>query len=237
MTLNQDSPYEVSPRNRVVRRSERAHYDRKTVHEILDSSMLCFIAYQVEGQPFCTPITFWRRDETLYWHGSAASRMLRNQADQVEVCVTVAHLDELVLTRSAFGHSVNYRAAMVFGRARLIRDSEEIRQAAADLLDKFYPGRSGLVRAPSVAELKQTRFIKMPIEQASAKVRKLPASAEPEGDHDSPVWAGTIPVRQVLGAAVPCEKLAPGVEMGLDLRQLQPGAVFDEVLRRSPLGD
>lgn len=235
--MTESQSYEITARNRVVRRSERAHYDRETVHAILDSSMLCHIAYQIDGQPFCTPITFWRRDETLYWHGSAASRMLRSQIDKVEVCVTVALLDELVLTRSAFGHSVNYRAAMVFGRAQLVNDLEETRQAAADLLDKFYPGRSQIVRPPALSELKQTKFIKMPIEQASAKIRKLPASAEPEADHDSPVWAGIIPLSFVVGEAVACEKLVPGVQMGTDLAAFRPGAKMDEILRRSPLRD
>ena len=117
--------YPLSPRNRVKRMHERGSYDRATIHGLLDASMLCHVSYVVDGQPYCTPTFFWREGSKLYWHGSSASRMLRNQSGGQQVCLTVAQLDSLVLARCGFTHSADYRAVMAFGTAYLVTDEAE----------------------------------------------------------------------------------------------------------------
>ena len=117
--------YPVDEVNRVKRLHERGAYDHATIHALLDASVLCHIAYVIDGRPYCTPTLFWREGSTLYWHGSSASRMLRNQSQGEPVCLTATHLDSLVLARSAFNHSVDYRAVMAFGHARIVDDEAE----------------------------------------------------------------------------------------------------------------
>jgi nitroimidazol reductase NimA-like FMN-containing flavoprotein (pyridoxamine 5'-phosphate oxidase superfamily) len=117
--------FPVSDRNRLRRLHERGRYDRASIYPILDAAMICHIAYIIDGQPYCTPTAFWREGDHLYWHGSSASRMLRSQRDGLPVCLTVTHLDSLVLARCGFNHSVDYRSAMCFGTARIIDDPEE----------------------------------------------------------------------------------------------------------------
>ena len=141
-----DAEYPVTSRNRLRRRHERGHYDHDTVHAILDAAMVCHVAYAIDGQPFCTPTSFWREGERLYWHGSSASRMIRAQAQGMPVCLTVTHHDALVLARSGFHHSVNYRCVMAYGQARAVTDPTDKLRAANAFIDRFYPGRS-LVRA------------------------------------------------------------------------------------------
>src|SRR5581483_3246926 len=135
----------------------RARYDRAAIHAILDASLLCHVGYVLDGQPFVTPTAFWRAGETLYWHGSAASRMIES-IDSAEVCVTVSHLDGLVLARSAFHHSVEYRSAMLFGRARAVSDLAEKRVAARTFIERLYPGRNEVIRESSENELKMISF-------------------------------------------------------------------------------
>src|SRR5271170_4512000 len=118
-------PFAPTPRNRVRRHPERAQYDRESVFAILDASLMCHIGYVIDGQPYVTPTLFWREGERLYWHGSSASRMLRKQAGGIPVCVTVSHVDALILARSAFRHSLNYRAVMAFGTASIVTDPAE----------------------------------------------------------------------------------------------------------------
>ena len=135
--------YPVDARNRVRRHHERGAYDHDAVHAVLDAGMLCHVAYVFDGQPYCTPTLHWREGEMLYWHGSSASRMLRGQRAGVPVCVTVSHLDGIVLARRGLNHSANYRAAMCFGTARIVDDPAEKAQALAAVIDRFLPGRSG----------------------------------------------------------------------------------------------
>ena len=131
--------YPVTSRNRLRRRHERGHYDRETVHAILDAAMICHIAYVIDGQPFCTPTSFWREGERLYWHGSSASRMVRAQAKGLPVCLTVTHHDALVLARSGFHHSVNYRCVMAYGRARAVTDPQAKLRAMDAFIDRILP--------------------------------------------------------------------------------------------------
>ena len=143
--------YPVTSRNRLRRRHERGHYDRDTVHAILDAAMLCHIAYVIDGQPFCTPTSFWREGDRLYWHGSSASRMVRAQAKGLPVCLTVTHHDAVVLARSGFHHSVNYRCVMAYGQARAVTDPAAKLQAMDAFIDRFYPGRAAVLRPPTSA--------------------------------------------------------------------------------------
>lgn len=222
--------YPLTDRNRVRRRRDRGHYDRQTVHAILDAAMLCHISYVVDGQPYCTPTSFWREGDSVYWHGSSASRMLRSQAQGIDVCLAVTHVDSLVLARSAFGHSINYRSAMLYGRASLIEDDQHKLQAINSFIDRFYPGRSGVIRAPTRQELNATSIVWMPIEQASAKIRDIPPHEEKTEDYARPVWAGVIPLTTVVGAAVNCERLAEGIEAGSDVAAYRAGTPLERVL-------
>ncbi len=224
-----DESYPVTPVNRVKRLHERGSYDHATIHALLDASMLCSIAYVVDGQPYCTPTLFWREGTRLYWHGSSASRMLRNQSEGEPVCLTVAHLDSLVLARSAFNHSVDYRAVMAFGHARLIENETEKARAMRAMVDRFYPGRSDLLRAPTEQEIKATRFIGMEIEQASAKVRAK-GIGDDEEDYALPIYAERIPVRTVLGAPEPCARLVAGVARPEGIAGYREGRRLDEAV-------
>jgi nitroimidazol reductase NimA-like FMN-containing flavoprotein (pyridoxamine 5'-phosphate oxidase superfamily) len=206
--------YPKTPISRIKRNPKRAVYDRETVHAILDSALLCHVAYVIDGQPYCTPTIHWREDETMFWHGSSASRMLRAQGKGLPVCLTVTHLDGLVMARSAFNHSCNFRSAMVFGTARLIDDPSEKRRALLAITDRLYPGRNAELRSMTDQEIKATSVVAMEIEAASAKVRaENVGDDEIDGSH--PVWAGVIPVQTVIGAplpspVLPVEQASPG---------------------------
>ena len=221
--------FPVTDRNRVRRMHERGRFDRATVYDILDSAMVAHIAYVIDGQPFCTPTSFWREDDSLYWHGSSASRMIRNQANGTPVCLTATHLDALILARSGFHHSVNYRSVMAFGTARLVADAEEKRRLMDRFVDRLYPGRSGEIRPPTVQETKATSFVVMPIDQASGKVRSTHV-ADDEEDYDLPIWAARIPVCQVLGDPEPCPRLRADVSMPDALHGFRAGRRLDETL-------
>lgn len=224
-----DSAYSITKRNKVVRRPQRGFYDKATVHGILDAAMVAHIAYVMDGQPFCTPTGFWREGEHLYWHGSSASRMIRFQSPGVPVCVTVTHLDAIVLARSGFHHSVNYRSVLAFGTARLIEDAAEKRRAMDGFVDRFFPGRAATLRPPTKQEIKATSFVVMEIEQASAKIRDTHVSDDEE-DYALPIWAARYPVRQVVGEAEECPRQYPGLDVPADMRGYRAGRPLDEVL-------
>jgi hypothetical protein len=224
--------FPVTARNRVKRLHERASYDCAAVYAILDAGMLAHLAYAIDGQPYCTPTLYWRDGDRLYWHGSSASRMLRHLSEGVEVCLTVSHLDGLALARSAFHHSVNYRSAMCFGVARLIEDAEEKARALDAFIDRLYPGRGARLRPMRKQEAKATAVAFMRIEEASAKTR-AGGVKDDEEDYDLPVWAGVIPIRTLVGAAAPCERLAAGVAPGADLADYRDGATLDEALAKA----
>ncbi|MEI4484681.1 pyridoxamine 5'-phosphate oxidase family protein [Frigidibacter sp. MR17.14] len=221
--------YPVSARNRVKRVHERGSYDHETVHAILDSAMLCHVAYVIDGQPYATPTIHWREGDMLYWHGSSASRMLRHLKAGTPACLTVSHLDGLVLARSGFNHSVNYRAAMCFGTARLVEDEAEKARALVGVVDRFYPDRSAGLRRITAQETKATTVIAMRIDEASAKIRAKGVGDEPE-DMDFPAWAGVIPVRTVIGATETCPKIPAGIERPATLAPYAEGAVLDAAL-------
>jgi nitroimidazol reductase NimA-like FMN-containing flavoprotein (pyridoxamine 5'-phosphate oxidase superfamily) len=222
--------YPVSLRNRVKRLHERGRYDRATVHSLLDASMLCHVSYVVDGQPYCTPTFFWREQSKLYWHGSSASRMLRNQASGQRVCLTVAHLDSLVLARCGFNHSADYRAVMAFGTAYLVTEPDEKERALVAMVDRFFPDRTASLRQSTAQEIKATSVIAMGIEQASAKIRAK-GVADDDEDYELPVYAERIPVRTVLGAPEPCPRLLDGVERPESLGGYSEGRLLGEALR------
>jgi uncharacterized protein len=221
--------YPVTRHNKVVRRYQRGFYDKPTVHGILDSALLAHIAYVMDGQPYCTPTAFWREGEHLYWHGSSASRMIRFQKPGVPVCVNVTHLDALVLARSGFHHSVNYRSVMAFGTAHLLEGEKAKRRAMDGFVDRFYPDRSKLLRPPNAGDLKGTTFVTMEIDQASAKIRETHVGDEEE-DYALPIWAARYPVRQVIGEAEPCPRQHPDAVIPPGMRFFEDGRRLDEVL-------
>jgi nitroimidazol reductase NimA-like FMN-containing flavoprotein (pyridoxamine 5'-phosphate oxidase superfamily) len=224
--------YPVSERNKVRRLHERGRYDKASVHAILDAAMLCHIAYVIDGQPYCTPTAFWREGEHLYWHGSSASRMLRSQKGGVAVCLTVTHLDSLVLARCGFNHSVDYRSAMCFGIARIVDDPAEKSHALDAMIDRFYPGRNAELRPSTAQELKATTVIGMEIEQASGKIRSK-GVADEEEDYALPIYAARFPVTQVIGAAEPCPRMPEGVPHPEGLAGFTPGRRLDELMLES----
>ena len=179
-------------RIRVRREPQRAPYDRETIEAILDEGVLCHIGFEIEGQPYVIPTLHARVGDKLYVHGSAASRMLKHTASGAPVCVTVTLFDGLVLARSVFNHSVNYRSAVVFGTATLV-EGDEKRDALRALTEQLAPGRWDEARQPSEQELKATWILSLPLDEASAKVRVGGPEDEPE-DLALPVWAGVVPV-------------------------------------------
>ncbi len=196
-------------RTRVVREADRAVYDRETVYRILDEGFLCHAGFVVEGQPFVIPTSYGRKDASLYIHGSAASRMLRQMKDGVPVCITVTLLDGLVLARSVFNHSMNYRSVVILGKATLVDDPEEKLAALRILSEHILPGRWDDSRGPNERELKATSVLHVPIEEFSAKVRVGPP-IDDEEDYSFPTWAGVVPLEMVAGAPIDDARLLPG---------------------------
>jgi nitroimidazol reductase NimA-like FMN-containing flavoprotein (pyridoxamine 5'-phosphate oxidase superfamily) len=190
-----------SERTRVRRRAQRGHYDRATVHAILDEGLVCHVAFAPDAQPCVLPTAYAREGETLYLHGSPASRMLRSLAGGVPVCVAVTLLDGVVLARSAFHHSMNYRSVVIFGRAHEVTGAEERLRAMRALVEHVAPGRSRDARAPSAKELAQTLVLALPLDEASAKVRTGPP-VDAEEDLGFACWAGVVPLRLAPGAPV-----------------------------------
>jgi nitroimidazol reductase NimA-like FMN-containing flavoprotein (pyridoxamine 5'-phosphate oxidase superfamily) len=192
-------------RTTVRRLGKRGAYEPEIIKAILDEALVCHVGFVVDGSPVVIPTIHTRVDDTLYFHGSAASRMLRTLRDGVEACVTATLLDGLVLARSAFHHSMNYRSAVVFGLAREVTDREEKLRALDALVEHVCRGRSAEVRAPNESELKQTLVLALPIGEASAKIRTGPP-IDDEEDYAMTVWAGVLPMRLVPLPAITDER-------------------------------
>ena len=195
----------LTPRTRVVREPQRGVYDRATVNQILDEAFLCHVGFMVDGQPFVIPTSYGRDGDVLYIHGSVASRMLRNLQRGIPVCVTVTLLDGLVLARSVFNHSMNYRSVVILGTAKLVDDPGEKIAALRALSEHIVPGRWDDARQPSEKELKVTSVLRIPIEEFSAKVRVGPP-VDDEEDYSFPTWAGVIPLEMKRGAPIADER-------------------------------
>ena len=194
-----------TPRTRVVREPDRAVYDRDAVNRILDEAFLCHAGFVVDGQPFVIPTSYGRNGNVLYIHGSAASRMLRNLDKGIPVCVTVTLLDGLVLARSIFNHSMNYRSVVILGTATLIDDPVEKIAALRALSEHILPQRWDDSRQPNEKELKATSVLRIPIDEFSAKVRVGPP-VDDEPDYAFPTWAGVIPLDTRVGAPIRDER-------------------------------
>jgi nitroimidazol reductase NimA-like FMN-containing flavoprotein (pyridoxamine 5'-phosphate oxidase superfamily) len=201
--------YTPTPRTRLVREADRAVYDRETAYSILDEGFLCHVGFVVDGQPFVIPTSYGRTGDNLYIHGSAASRMLRQMKEGVPVCVTVTLLDGLVLARSIFNHSMNYRSVVVLGKATLVDNPEDKIEALRRLSEHIIPGRWADSRQPNERELKATSVLRLPIEEFSAKVRKGPV-VDDEEDYSFPTWAGVVPLEMVSGVPIDDARLVPG---------------------------
>jgi len=200
--------YTPTARTRVVREPHRGVYDRTAAYKILDEGFVCHVGFVVDGQPFVIPTGYGRTGDNLYIHGSAASRMLRNLGEGVPVCVTVTLLDGLVLARSIFNHSMNYRSVVVLGTAVGVQDPQEKLEALRRLSEHILPGRWEEVRKPNEQELKATLVMRLPITEFSAKVREGPP-IDDEEDYAFPTWAGVIPLKVVAGEPIPDAKLEP----------------------------
>ncbi len=206
--VNSSNP---TPRTRVVREPQRAVYDRDAVNQILDEAFLCHVGFAVEGQPYVIPTSYGRDGDVLYIHGSAASRMLRNLDQGIAVCVTVTLIDGLVMARSVFNHSMNYRSVVILGAAKLVVDPAEKLAALRVLSEHILPQRWDDSRQPNEKELKATSVLRLPIREFSAKVRVGPP-IDDEEDYSFPTWAGVIPLEMKTDAAIRderCEREMP----------------------------
>jgi nitroimidazol reductase NimA-like FMN-containing flavoprotein (pyridoxamine 5'-phosphate oxidase superfamily) len=199
-------------RTRLKRLPKRGHFDRETVYGILDEGFICHVGFVLEGQPFVIPTGYARAGDKLYIHGSQASRMLRALSGGVAACVTVTIIDGLVLARSAFHHSMNYRSVVVFGRATLVEDREEKLAALVALSEHIIRGRWAEVREPTEQELKLTTVLSMPLVEASAKIRTGPP-LDDEDDYALPMWAGVIPLRLEAGEPINDPRLSDEIEV------------------------
>ncbi len=207
-SLNSTNP---TPRTRVVREPQRAVYDRDAANQILDEALLCHVGFVADGQPFVIPMSYGRDGDMLYIHGSTASRMVRNLEQGAPVCITVTLVDGLVLARSVFNHSMNYRSVVILGKATVVDDPAEKLAALRAISEHILPHRWDDSRQPYEKELKVTSVLRLPIHEFSAKVRVGPPVDIAE-DYSFPTWAGVIPLEVTAGAAIPderCERELP----------------------------
>ena len=198
-------------RTTLKRLPKRGAFDRESINQILDEGFICHVGFAVDGQPFVIPTGYARVDDKLLIHGSQASRMLRTLGQGIEVCVTVTLIDGLVLARSAFHHSMNYRSVVVFGRAAVVDERAEKLTALRALSEHMIPGRWADVREPNERELQQTTVLSLPLDEASAKVRTGPP-LDDEQDYEMSVWAGVIPLRLVANAPIADPRLPAEIE-------------------------
>jgi nitroimidazol reductase NimA-like FMN-containing flavoprotein (pyridoxamine 5'-phosphate oxidase superfamily) len=200
----------MSDRTRIVREPQRAVYDRETIYKILDEGFVCHVGFTADGQTFVIPTMFARVDNAIYFHGSAASRMLRGVSAGLNVCVTVTLMDGLVLARSVFNHSMNYRSVVALGNASIVDEPGEKWEALHALTEKILPGRWNDARQPNERELKATSILRLPLKEVSAKVRVGGVEDDAE-DYALRVWAGIVPLRLVADAPVRDERCDPSV--------------------------
>lgn len=208
-TTGDTEAFAANDRNRVRRGHQRACYDKETVYQILDSHFLCHVGFEINGQPHTIPTCHWREGNKLYWHGASKSMMIQHLAAGNPACVTVTHLDGLVLARSAFSTSVNYRSVMCYGQPKLVTDDAEFERQLRLFFDQLAPGRWPQLRPMTAQERKATALLEMDIEDAAAKVRQAPPGDGEEGDF--PVWSGVIPLKtfQQTPQVAPEGEMAP----------------------------
>lgn len=197
-------------RTRVVREPQRGVYDREMIYKILDEAFVCHVGFSMDGQPYVIPTLFARVGDTLYFHGSAASRMLRNLSEGIPVCITATLTDGFVLARSVFNHSMNYRSVVALGKATLVSAPQEKFDALHAFTEKILPGRWNEARQPSEKEQQATSILRLPLTEVSAKIRTGPP-IDDEPDYSMAVWAGVIPVHLAFDAPVRDEKCDPTI--------------------------
>jgi len=219
-----------SARTAVGRIPGRGRYDREEVYRILDAGFVCHVGFSIDGQPFVIPTSYWRKEDSLYFHGSIASRMLSNLAAGAPVCVTVTHVDGLVLARSAYHHSINYRSVVILGQAVPVLDEREKVAALEAFVNSMVPGRWHDIREPNAGELKATEVLKVSIQEASAKIRTGPPLDDPE-DIELGVWAGVIPLAESAGLAISAPDLRPGIKMPPAVANYKPRSAPDSATR------
>lgn len=201
-----------TPRTTLKRLPKRGSHERETINQILDEGFICHVGFAIDGQPFVIPTGYARIDDTLIIHGSQASRMLRALKTGIDVCVTVTLIDGLVLARSAFHHSMNYRSVVILGRATLIEEREEKLAVLYALSEHMIPGRWHEAREPTEAELQQTTVLSLPIDEGSAKIRTGPP-LDDEEDYAMNVWAGILPMHLTTGDPIADPRLPPNIEV------------------------
>jgi len=200
-----------TPRTTLKRLPQRGKYERSTVYGILDEGLVCHVGFTLDGHPAVIPTGYGRVEDTLYIHGSPASRMLRSLKGGIELCVTVTLLDGLVLARSAFHHSMNYRSVVVYGRAQVVESPEEKLRALRAFTEHVIPGRWENIRRPNESELRGTLVLSIPLSEASAKVRTGPP-LDDEEDYELPIWAGEIPLRLIAEGPINDPRLEQEIE-------------------------
>lgn len=200
----------LSNRTKIKRLPKRGTYDRETINAILDEAFICHVGFVVDSQPYVIPTGYARIGDELYIHGSSASRMLKNLAEGIDVCVTVTLIDGLVLARSAFHHSMNYRSVVILGKAEMVTDADEKNKALEAFTEHVIPGRWAEVRWPTELELKATTVLRLPITEASAKIRTGDPIDDAE-DYSMDVWAGVLPLELIPSKPVPDKKLVDGI--------------------------
>jgi uncharacterized protein len=212
MSNSSENVLPVTQRTKIRRVPQRGQYERQVIYDILDEGLVCHVGFAVNGQPFVIPTAYGRIEDKLYIHGSPASRMLRSLQNAIEVCVTVTLLDGLVLARSAFHHSMNYRSVVVFGTAAIVESPEEKLAALHAFTEHVISGRWVEVRPPNRQELQGTLVLSLPLDEASAKVRTGPP-LDDEADYNLPVWAGVLPLQQKAAAPIPDSRLQSGITL------------------------
>jgi uncharacterized protein len=205
-------PLAPTERTRVVREPQRGVYDRETIYRILDEGLVCHVGFSTDGQPFVIPTLYARIGDAVYFHGSAASRMLRGVNEGANICLTVTLTDGIVLARSVFNHSMNYRSVVALGKATLVDEPQEKLEALRAFTEKILPGRWADARQPNEKELKSTSILRLPLTEASAKVRVGPPEDDAP-DYTLPVWAGVIPLHVAAGAPIRDERCDLGISL------------------------
>lgn len=217
-------------RTRVRRQPTRGVYERDTIYGIVDYSLICHVGFVSDGLPYVIPMVLARSDDHLLLHGSTASRLMRHLAIGTDVCVSVTHLDGVVVARSVFDNSMNYRSVVVFGKARVITDPGEKLAALRALVERVLPGRWEEARQPNDKELRATTILELPLAEASAKVRSGPPQDD-ETDLDLPVWAGEIPLRVQSLAPLPDPNLIDEIPLPVSVKQFRVPPARDELSR------
>ena len=216
------SDFAQTDQNRVRRRPTRGHYDQETIYGIVDAALICHVGFAHEGVPYVIPTLHARRGDEILLHGSSASRLMNHAAAGHPLCITVTHVDGLVLARAVFNHSVNYRSAVLFGRGRLLADEVEKMAALRDFTERLLPGRWDDVRLPTPTEMKATSIVAVAIDSASAKMRSGPPGDDEE-DYSRHTWAGVLPLSVQYGPFQPDPRLAGNIPVPDYLRNLTAG--------------